>query len=316
MLDSINAQGLINEQEKEQVRRAVKYIRGEVLVDTGEVRYIAKTSNNKMSIKVNGNKLSFHGSLSQYYNEDYTSLLWNEVPLAIRKLEIDLGIDLSNFQITQIDLEGTFKVSDNPASYYEFLGVTGYFKRFILGTTLYYTTKNRKIMIYDKSKKIKEDSLYKKSIARNLLRIETRFSKPFFIRRLKRVIESEFLISDLYKPNVQKSLLNLWLEGYDKINKIKNLKTIQMDGIHGLKDLKKKLMVRGIQSLGGSEEVIGMIKRSANNDSKLNSKVIYRISQGLLSIGNDDINVIPNRHLEELDWRILCTYFKYYESIK
>src|SRR5690606_5279917 len=150
MIDSFGASNNISNLDVNRIMNTLKNVREEVVKDTGEVRYKATVSNKTINVSINGDRLRIFGSLSQYYKVSYSSLLWNEVPLAICKLEDELQVKLSNLNLSQIDLESTFPVQQKPKQYFEFLGDAPYFNRFEEKNTLYYNSGNRKIRVYDK----------------------------------------------------------------------------------------------------------------------------------------------------------------------
>lgn len=313
MIDSFGASNNISNLDVNRIMNTLKNVREEVVKDTGEVRYKATVSNKTINVSINGDRLRIFGSLSQYYKVSYSSLLWNEVPLAICKLEDELQVKLSNLNLSQIDLESTFPVQQKPKQYFEFLGDAPYFNRFEEKNTLYYNSGNRKIRVYDKSKKVKKDLNMSEVDILNCIRFEVSY-KNQYIKTIENNLGLEkMVIEHIFNSDIQKYLLDLWLREYKQINKHPKL-NLDMDNIQGLGELKNKLLLSKIDDLGGVTEVIDMIKRSSS--SKLDSKAMYKIKTGLKELSGKSINVLPCSHLDELNESISIAYIKNYLSIR
>lgn len=312
MIDSFSAYNNIPNSDIKRIMNTLKNVREEVIKDTGEVRYKATTSNKTINILINGNRLSINGSLSQYYKENYSSLLWNEASVAISKLEDELQVNLSNLNTTSIDIENTFSVYHQPKSYFEFLGDAPHYNRFIEKNTLYYNSGNRKIRVYDKSKKIKKDSKIPNVDILNYIRFEVSFKSSYIGKIGNKLGVEKMKIKHIFNSDIQKYLLDLWLREYRQINKHPKL-NLDMNNVQGFGELKNKLLLSKIDDLGGVTEVIDMIKRSSS--SKLDSKAMYKIKTGLKELSGKPMNVLPCSHLDELNESISIAYIKNYLSI-
>ena len=314
MIDSIGASMKLTTVESSKIMNILTNVREDVIKDTGEVRYKATTYNKKMNIYINGDSLTIKGSLSQYYKEDFSSMLWNEVPLAINKLEQELQVKLLKSSIFQIDLEGTFPVIYEPKTYYEYLGNSSYYNRFIEKNTLYYNSGNRKKKFYDKSKKVKRDLSIIGRIINHSMRFETSFRKQYLKRIEKEIGIKKLTFEHLLSPNIQQYLLNLWLNEYKMIEKHPKL-NIDMSEINSWSDLKNKLLIDKVSDLGGIHELISTVKRSAKSNPKIDSKKIYKIKTGLNALSGKPLNTNSYSHLEEINQSIAITYLINYLSI-
>ena len=314
MIDSIGASIKLTTNESSRIMNTLENIREDIIKGTGEIRYKATTHNKKLNIWINGDNLIIKGSLSQYYKEDFSSMLWNEVPLAINKLEQELQVKLLKASIFQIDLEGTFPTIYEPKTYYEYLGNSSYYNRFIEKNTLYYNSGNRKKRLYDKSKKVKKDLSIIGRVINHFMRFEVSFKKQYLKRIEKELGINKLTFQHLLSPNIQQYLLNLWLNEYKMIEKHPKM-NIDMSEINGWSDLKNKLLIDKVNDLGGIHELISSVQRSAKSNPNLDSKKLYKMKTGLNALSGKPLNTCPCSHLEELNQSIAVIYLKYYLSI-
>src|SRR5690606_7973347 len=118
-----------------------------------------------------------------------------------------------------LDLEGTIATVYKPNSYFEYLGYSPYFNRFVEKNTLYYSNGNRKKRFYNKSLKNKKDLGIINSSTTNLLRFETSYKKKALNRLCKKLNLDNLKLYDLKDPIIQKGLTNIWLDEYNSISK-------------------------------------------------------------------------------------------------
>lgn len=314
MIDSISASNNIPKLDVNRIMNTLKNVREVVVKDTGEVIYKATVSNKKMNVSINGDWLKIDGSLSQYYTESFSSLLWNEVPLAICKLEDELQLKLGNLNLSRIDLESTFPVQQKPKQYFEFLGDAPYFNRFEEKNTLYYNSGNRKKRIYDKSIKTKNDLKISSSDIQNIMRFETSFRNNYLTKLGKDLDIAKLKIEHLFDPIFQEFLLNLWYKEFDEIKKFPKL-NFDFSNIQGVRDFKSRYMSSKIEEDGGILKIIDMVKRSNYTNPKMDSNLIYKIKSALEDYTSKPLNVIPCSQLQELNTNIAIAFLTNHLSL-
>lgn len=175
--------------------------------------------------------VSVKGSLAKFHLKDNLHTLTRSgTQEAIEHLSDSLGLPLERAKITAIDLATHFIMKYEPLNYYPFLGAKKYYKRLQASTnTLYYNTKPKQLIFYDKSleataKNVAIPDIYKGC---NLLRYEMRhkgrLNKQFNMPELTGVT--------LYHERFYIEIINRWVKEYQNIEKIQRLTLSNMDGI-------------------------------------------------------------------------------------
>lgn len=306
MVDSISMYKILSDDELKVI--GVLNSGGEefVNVNTGEYRFKRFLGDKRMSMMITGDRIWIKGSLSQYYHESYDSLSWSEVEFAIKRIEDEIGVDLSSATITQIDLECTFSLSRKPSFYMNFLGDSPYFNHFKEKNTVYYNSGTRKIKIYDKGKKNRGDKLH------NLLRYELSLKSKYLTQNYGR----KLTVIDLYSADIQTSLIDLWYASYLKINKYKAY-VFDMSEIESIRDLKNGLLGLAIKHLGGHKEFIEVLSSSLQNNLNLDSKTKYRIVNGIKQLDlKTNLKSIENMLIDELNKAMENSFLQQIDDVK
>lgn len=214
--------------------------------------------------------ISFKGSLSKHYlPSNLFTLTRQTTHEAIEMLSDQLHLDITQANVTRLDVGTVLPMQRPPRTYYTRLGAKPYFKRLqATDTTLYYNTQDRQQIFYDKTK----DALSKGAvipssfISSNLLRYELRYRN-----RLKDHLKTagQVKASQLYDEKFYYSLIQNWKDEFYKIKKIN--KNIDMSTIKSPTDAKDVLFATLLKDAGQStiDEYINALKsEKVFNDPK------------------------------------------------
>ena len=205
----------------------------------------------------------------------------NSILQPLNKLSENLSIDVGKGKITRIDVGYNILVDYPPPVYYPYLGETRYFTRIEQPKSIYYTNVNRQIVIYDKIQESKE----KKEVIpsefndKNLLRIEYRF-KRYIEKRLQ---WKPLSLTDLWNEKFILNVENLWKNGYHQIHKI-TPREFDISLVKKPNDFFDQLILEGIQSLGGANEVNKKVEQMKSRKQFNNSIYYSRIKSKIKSL--------------------------------
>lgn len=193
--------------------------------DTGEVWTTGSLDNMKVTVSNAG--ISIKGSLAKFFLPDNTyTLNRKQVKEAIEKLSDMLKINVSQAKITRIDISTNFIMQHEIQQYYNALGLCTHFYR-VQATkdTLYYHSKGkdmkRSMVFYNKAREISDrkgkiPDIFKDQ---NLLRYESRWNT----RLAQQLKESEVKGITLYNHRFYSKIIDLWADGYFRIDKQRNI---------------------------------------------------------------------------------------------
>lgn len=230
-------------------------------------------SNFKITIKFDEKnksiKLYFNGSLPKFYfGNNLAQLDCDTTREAIQELSDNLNVELNDATLTRIDYGINLILKYPIHRYISCLVEYPRLERnqFKDSVTFFSKSGSKSFIFYDKIKELKNSlktafiQIPEEYHNRNILRYEIRLEQL-----LKQNLKSgRVKVKDLYDNTFQKRLMFLWLEGYEKVNKI----SIGLDPIYLLNKkngLTKNLSYHGIERIG--------YDRIINNISDLNFDV-------------------------------------------
>lgn len=178
--------------------------------------------------------ISIKGSIAKYYmNDNLQTLTRSGTELAIKKLSDELYLPIEKAKVNRLDIATHFMMKHRANEYFSLLGDKPYFQRVqATGNTLYYNTKLKKLVFYDKIKEAKNfeiPSIYKNE---NLLRYELRHTG----RLTKHFNMYEVKALNLYEETFYINLIDKWVKEYFAIKKNRKLTIKNMDKIRTVKD--------------------------------------------------------------------------------
>lgn len=207
------------------------------------------------SIYADRRGVSLRGSLAKYYlpSNVYT-LTRATVQQAIEKMSDSLHLNIAAAVVTRADVSTVIPTKRPPVDYYSHLGAKPYYERIqATGNTLYYNTKKRQLVFYDKTKEAaaKRATIPPTLADCNLLRYELRFTSRLQ-KQLKQA--SPIQVATLYNPDFYYTLIQHWKQEFDTIQKL-NRATTMIESIKTTGDAARGLFARLLQD-GGGQAVI------------------------------------------------------------
>jgi hypothetical protein len=229
-----------------------------------------KGNSRNISIVYKNGETTLDGSLSKYQlGNNVHNMKREDVERAVESLSNETGIDIGSFNIYQWDIGATFYMDHAASYYFECLDyLPKYHKEVYPGypyhtETLYFKTKWKTLIFYDKIKDLeKNDQAVLSQIFGQISQVERRYLRYEFRinNKVKRAFGASVIVSDLYNPDFYGSLINLWKEYYDKIRKKKEILEYYGQNIGGLIDLRKALAAKGMEAIG-KDTIINILNR-------------------------------------------------------
>ncbi len=215
--------------------------------------YFVSGSLNNLKVNIYESGVSVKGSLAKFHlTDNLHTLTRSGTHEAIEHLSDNLSLPMDKAKITAVDIATHFIMKYPPNNYYSFLGAKKYFTRLQASTdTLYYNTKPKQLIFYDKvlestNKKVEIPKIYQNT---NLLRYEMRHKG-----RLNNQFNiSEFTGATLYNERFYIDIINRWVKEYININKIQSLTISNMNTIKKPDEAFKAICGIAFQKMGQSE---------------------------------------------------------------
>jgi len=167
------------------------------------------------------------GSLAKYYlGNNIETLRLDQVENAIESLSQDFGVDLRTASVTRVDFSTVILTDQPPARYYEFLGKSGRYRRYLYssGLTLYYNLKKRRLIFYDKAAETQasQAEIPTEFAGQNLFRYELRF---FGRLRQQLKLRHDVTGATLYDNGFYRLMVQRWHDEFTNISKINIMNT-------------------------------------------------------------------------------------------
>ena len=191
--------------------------------------------------------ISLKGSLAKYYFGNNVEMLTRkDTQRAIEKLSEALHIDIRKAKVRRLDVAMIVYTQRPPADYYSYLGQKSRFLRLqATDNTLYYNTKKKQLIFYNKTKEAKE--VYPNDFEDDCyyaLRYELRF-----LKRLREQLKTDVTGAMLYNFIFYYRCLLFLKTEFNSIAKINKL-GIGTDGITTPHEAKEALFARLLQEKG------------------------------------------------------------------
>ncbi|MFA7418890.1 MAG: phage/plasmid replication protein [Melioribacteraceae bacterium] len=231
---------------------------------TGEVIANWKgTWNNFKIYYYDNNRLQMQGSLAKYYfgGQNLYTLDRTLIKKAITKMSREIGLPIHEGVVTRLDLGDNFFVPNPVNEYTTFFGSLAYFPKSVIknGETIYLGNNTRKIIFYDKikemnSKKVEYPKTFKGRGTSNsqILRYEVRILKVKKCSDIKEILKKNdspaFLVELLYEKEFYNSLVDIWLDYFERIPKINTIvaNTTKLNSVNSLREYLAYLGLLGL----------------------------------------------------------------------
>lgn len=175
---------------------------------------------NNFKVNIYETGISLKGSLAKFHLQDNIHTLTRSgTQAAIENLSDVLNMPVHLAKVTRADLATHLITKYPPANYYSCLGDKKYYKRLqATSDTLYYNTKPKQLLFYDKVLESKTKGIALPAVYQNtnLLRYEMRHTG----RLAKQFNMPEFTASTLYNERFYIGIIDIWIKEYMNIQKI------------------------------------------------------------------------------------------------
>lgn len=259
--------------------------------------------NKDLKIIVNENSVKIKDSsiCKWYLNDNIQTMFRGDIQRAVEKLSDILHLPMSESNVTRLDLAFNFLVEYDATLYYDGLGVLNHFNRSPLGSGLYYSGANGKLVFYDKLKDAKVKGMVIPSLydGMNLLRYERRFEK----RICKQLNCAELKASTLYDNQFYTNIIDRWVNDYQSINKIKNVKKLDYNMVKSKSELYCQALLFYIEGRGGLITVLDEVKQ-AHRAGALTKKQAQDLRDKYKEVSNHKLFVDDNKLIQELDNKV------------
>ena len=236
------------------------------------------------NVRVNCRGIIIDGSLAKYYlpSNVYT-LTRKNVELAVGKLSRELDVDLSRAIVWRLDFSTILPMKQPPVDYYSLLGNKARCTRVRVQNSLYYNTKRKVLVFYDKmAEATDKQATIPNGLERvYLLRYELRFLQGTQ-KQLKKLFNTgkPITLGMIYQQSNYNLLVRQWKKEFDSINK--NSIYSKMDAnVKNPKEAINAIFSLLIQRQGGQEvidECLAVLKEKntftdPKNYTRLKSKL-------------------------------------------
>lgn len=292
----------------------LEYLRDIIEKETGEIRKVLKYKNFTITETKNGFKIlgSIHKFILGNNLNDNSRELTKQ---AIQQIEKELGIDLMNGIVRRLDFSTNIFTKEPPAKYFSLFGDLSRYKyTFIQDQTLYYNTRNKQLVLYDKVTEYQnnQSKLLKRSPksielpeylrGKNIFRIEMRF-----IKDLKKEFGKVIYCKDLIEPDFYNTLKGKLKETFLSIKRSKDLIMNSNIEFNDPKEFRDIIFLNGIfkmfGDLGNSIKYIKTLLRTGkltrNQYNELRKKLL-KLEQLPVIKENELINEIDTKFKRQI----------------
>lgn len=256
------------------------------------------------SLNESNNALIIAGSLTTfYYGDNSVNLPFSKLEDAFNKLALALDCNLKNAIVLTIEFGRNIPVSDLPEKYLRYLVSVNYLKtNTFYDSTLYFYSKRRELIFYDKLKEMiknkkRNDSVF--SLNTNLLRYEIKIKNP------KEFFNSKFQITplDICKSINYKLMFDKWVDNFNSIKCTGSILKLDTNKIKTVDDYFNFIVAsffyeKGFNVFLDDLELLKKLKWQTNKS------VYTRLKTKAMNICNDKKYTVASELLEELKKKV------------
>jgi len=259
--------------------------------------------NKDLKIIVNENSVKIKdSSICKWYLKDNIKTMFRgDFQRAIENLSDIVHLPMAVSNVTRLDLATNFLVEHDTSLYYDGLGILNHFNRSPRGSGLYYYGANGSLVFYDKLKDAKANGMVIPSLydGKNLLRYERRFEK----RICQQLNCAELKASTLYDNQFYTQMIDRWVNDYQSIDKIKNVKKLDYNMVKSKTELYSQALLFYIEGRGGILNVLDEVKQ-AQKAGALTKKQAQDLRDKYKEVSNHKLFVDENDLIQELDSKV------------
>lgn len=269
--------------------------------DTGEVYFNGSILG--MSASISNAGISLKGSICKsYLNDNFKTLTRQDTQRAIEQLEGFLNLPLQQADVKRIDFAQSFTVSQNPQSFFTFLGECHHYKRLTQPKSLYYQNGMRTKLFYNKIAEGKAKGQIIPPIWANkhILRYELRYTSRLPYQFNKAKIQAK----DLYNEVFYMDMVERWIKEYESINKNNSiLEKMNTKQIETPKDFITQMALLQIKDVGIQKTFESIEQLKAQNQFK-HKEDYSRLKATIRKLCKTDVLTEGSTLVSELDKKV------------
>jgi len=275
---------------------AKKAKEGQVTYYPNENKAIEATFKN-YKFRLTDHYLTGYGSLSKLFNNNNLfSLSFFQIQDAIAILEKFFEMPLDDAEIIRMDFACSIEVNEQVNQYIDlFASPTGYKMRVFESESTYFESSKETLFFYDKTKELiaKPQNINNNFKDKNILRYELRITKNI----PKALGWEDAKLENLHNYHYYMDILKRYLKSYKSLPVHTTPLPSQLM-YKDLKDFKNSLIIEGIRSMGGTENITYAIKQA-----KMKKETKFKIRKFIHQLPAGQI--ISSELKNELDDKIL-----------
>ena len=246
-------------------------------------------------------KLTIKGSLSLYaMGNQLEAMNLIDARQAIVNLSAILRLPIEKAEVKRLDITANIQTNFKPATYYNYLGKAGRYKRLEQDNGLYYRKGKSKLLIYDKLREMrnKKKPVPEDYVGRNILRYEFSFKKDLCEQFNMPSITAGTLLEEPFYEAARES----WAAAYFSIQKEREAGQL-LQAVSNVKSFVKFLAFKGVKALGGFYKLHQIITQGLL-EKIWDRQVSNSLSKKLNEIAEDTQVTTTSPLIEELDQKI------------
>ncbi|MCD8295456.1 MAG: hypothetical protein LUE27_09490 [Clostridia bacterium] len=256
-----------------------------------------------LKIYVKKYRLKLENSLCKWYlGDNYKTMRRGDVQCAVERLSDTLHLPVDKATVTRLDVAKNIIVKHPVSVYLNHLGQMKYATRLEQPNSVYYSTSNKCLCIYDKNQeqRAKQEPIPELYQDRNVLRIEQRYRR----RVGKQFNVAAVTCAMLYDEQFYIQMVKRWKQAYTDINKINDI-IPNFECMRTVKEFKDCAVLAYVEAVGGELAMCSHINE-AHKQGKLTNKPAHDLRQTVKSACRLGKGLtVKSEAITELDEKVL-----------
>ena len=259
-------------------------------------------SDNSLKVSLSRNRVKIsEGSLCKWFLGDNQQTLGrSETKRAVEKMSDILHLPIKEADVTMLEIAQNYLVKHEPKVYFNHLGTSQHYERFLQSSSLYYQNSNKTLVFYDKvrEQKAKHETIQEIYSNRNLLRYEMRYKA----RLREQFNQAEVRASLLYDEPFYMGIINRWYNEYKAIQKINEI-TLNFAAMRTKREFYKAGLLTLIEKSGGELAMINQINE-AYKTGNLKKKEAFDLRQAVKDACKSEFATVESDLVQELNEKV------------
>ncbi len=255
-----------------------------------------------MRARISQAGMSLKGSICKsYLNDNFKTLTRQDTQRAIEQLADTLLLPVYNANVTRIDFAQNLIVSQDPKSYFMFLGDSHTYRREPIDKSLYYRNSLRTKLFYNKIAEGKARRLEIPPIwlDKHVLRYELRYLS----RLPKQFNRSQIIAKDLYSESFYIDMVERWILEWQNITK-NSIINFNLENMESPKDFFTQMALLKIKEIG-QDNVLQMVEHLKAKKQFKQKEYYSRLKADIKRICKTDGLTEDSQLITELDKQIM-----------